>query len=279
MSGVGGDGGVTRVDGATPPLPAPPRPPARVHSSGRRVRLGDVRPDGRARLDALARYLQDAAADDVRDAGMADEPRWVVRRTYLELHRRPRYDETLELRTWCSGTGAAWAERRTSLEGAAGGRVEAVSLWVSLDPATMRPSAPGERFGAVYGASARGRSVRARLLHPPAPEGADRLDGPGRGEPGEVGERPWALRAADFDVLGHVNNAVAWCLLEEELGAAASGRRVRSAEVEYREPIGRQGVLTVRRAFGEGELRMWAAPEGGPVGLTGLARVEPLPAR
>ena len=38
---------------------------ARVVTRRRRVRLGDAAPSGTVRLDALARYLQDIADDDV----------------------------------------------------------------------------------------------------------------------------------------------------------------------------------------------------------------------
>ncbi len=272
--------GARRADGATPPLPGRPGAGGRVHETSRRVRLADVRPDGRARLDALARYLQDVAADDVRDAGVADERRWVIRRTYLDIARRPRYEELLDLATWCSGTGAAWAERRTSLRGSGGAAVEAASVWVSLDPETMRPVPPGERFHRVFGAAAGQRVVRARLLHQelaaPAGGGEDCPRGDGR-LPRGVGERRWALRAADFDVLGHVNNAVAWGLLDEEADLSVPRWRVGSAEVEYREPIAEPGEVTVRRAAGGATLRMEVVRGGGGLALTGLARFEPSP--
>ena len=40
-----------------------------MYQASRRVRLGDASPRGRLRLDACARYLQDIANDDSRDAG------------------------------------------------------------------------------------------------------------------------------------------------------------------------------------------------------------------
>ena len=43
----------------------------------RRVRLGDVLPSGDARLDAIARYLQDVAADDGHDAGIDSHLVWL----------------------------------------------------------------------------------------------------------------------------------------------------------------------------------------------------------
>ncbi|HEY1734060.1 MAG TPA: acyl-ACP thioesterase domain-containing protein, partial [Acidimicrobiales bacterium] len=76
-----------------PPLPGR----GRVFTAGRRVRLGDALPSGRLRLDALARYLQDVAADDVAEAGFPDEARWVVRTTHVEVHTWPVYDEAIEV--------------------------------------------------------------------------------------------------------------------------------------------------------------------------------------
>ena len=64
--------------------------------------------------------------------------------------------------------------------------------------------------------------MRARLRHPAAPpDGAARL--------------PWRFRAADLDLAGHVNNAVYWQVLEEELVAADPAGGV-DAEIEYRTP-------------------------------------------
>ncbi|MFM2076244.1 MAG: hypothetical protein RJA49_134, partial [Actinomycetota bacterium] len=51
----------------------------RVYHGTGVVRLGDSSPGGRARLDAIARLLQDVADDDARDAGFGDFA-WVVRR-------------------------------------------------------------------------------------------------------------------------------------------------------------------------------------------------------
>jgi acyl-ACP thioesterase len=173
-------------------LPEPAH--GRVYAGTRRVRLSDVSPRGRLRLDGVVRYLQDVADDDTRDAGFVDAQGWVVRRTVIEVTAFPTFLEPVALRTWCSGTGSRWAERRTSLRGESGGHLEAATLWVHLDPATMRPQPLPERFHLLYGPSAAGRSVRATLHHPPSPPaGAER--------------HAWHLRFTDFDVLGHVNNA------------------------------------------------------------------------
>ena len=69
----------------------PPPRRGRVFTSGARAGLADCAPSGRIRLDALARWLQDVAYDDVEDAGVAGAAVWVVRRTRLRVARFPRF--------------------------------------------------------------------------------------------------------------------------------------------------------------------------------------------
>lgn len=47
-------------------------PSGRVYAARRIVRSTDVVPSGRLRLDALARYLQLAAEDDLADSGLTE---------------------------------------------------------------------------------------------------------------------------------------------------------------------------------------------------------------
>jgi acyl-ACP thioesterase len=193
----------------------PPRPVAgRVFEAQRRVRLSDTDAAGRLRLDAVARYLQDVAADDVADAGWAaDEHVWVVRRTLLDVARPFLGDEEVDLATWCSGVGAAAAARRTSLTGDRGGAIEAESVWIHLDR-ELRPARLGQRFLSIYAPTAEGRGVST-------PAGSIRA--------------PWPLRATDVDLLGHVNNAAYWAAVEEA-ATGGLGEPLR-AELEYRQPI------------------------------------------
>ncbi len=83
----------------------PPRPGGRVFEQSMHPGLADSAPDGRVRLDAVARWLQDVAYADVADAGLAARSRRVVRRTRLHIERFPRFGEALTLRTFCSGLG------------------------------------------------------------------------------------------------------------------------------------------------------------------------------
>jgi acyl-ACP thioesterase len=196
----------------------------RVFTRRRAVRGTDVNAEGRLRLDAVARYLQEAAEDDLTDAGWRAAYGWVVRRCALRIESYPRLGQRLTVRTFCSATGPRWAERTTTLA-VDGGRglsdlVRARAVWVAVDAGTGQPCPLGEEFHRIYGPSAAGRTVSARLRHPHAPEAA--------------AGGPWPLRAADFDASGHVNNAIHWAAVEDVL--AGLGWRPAHAELEYHRP-------------------------------------------
>jgi acyl-ACP thioesterase len=219
-----------------------------VPAGGRRyvghrpVRLGDVDPDGSLRFDALARYLQDVAADDAADAGLDPATGWLVRRSLVVVEQPARLGERVELTTFCSGTGRSWAERRTSLRGDGGAAVEASSLWVQVSVASGRPATLDQHFHELYGTAAGGRRVSARLTLP--------------GPPPAAVSRPWAVRRVDLDTFGHVNNAAHWALVEEAL-VPGGGRRGR-AEVEFHGPVDGGDELVLRTAAGEhGSVAAW----------------------
>jgi len=167
------------------------------------VRLGDVGTDGVIRLDGVARQLQDVATDDWEDTGAASSDVWVVRRTAVRLAvdgRWPTYKERVTVTTWCAGVGAAWAERRTNISIDGRLMIEAAALWVPVDlsghPVRIRPE-----FFEIYGEAVRGRKISGRLPRPVVDPSAT--------------SRPWPLRRADLDVVGHVNNAAVWQAVTE----------------------------------------------------------------
>ena len=199
-----------------------PEPAAgRVYAGRRIVRSTDVTPAGRLRLDALARYLQTVAEDDLADSGLLGPAVWLVRRCSLQFRGLPAMGERVTLRTFCSGTGPRWAERTTTLATQAGELLQASAVWAAVSRESGRPIPPGPEFEKVYGESARGRTASVRLSHR-RPGGSQR-------------SRPWPLRAADFDTAGHVNNAIAWAAVEDLL--AELGWLPARAEVEYHREI------------------------------------------
>jgi acyl-ACP thioesterase len=200
----------------------------RRFSAERPIRLSDADAAGRLRHDAIARYLQDVAADDVLDAGWSpDEHIWVVRRTVLDVRQPFVADTAVELTTWCGAVAGSAAARRTSLIGDRGGHVEAEMIWIHLG-ADLQPQRLGERFLSVYGASAEGRRASTRLTLP-APAG-------------HAAAEPWALRRTDIDQLGHVNNAAYWIAVEEHVALTAPHRAV----LEYRQPVDLDDAVELR---------------------------------
>jgi acyl-ACP thioesterase len=200
-----------------------PPPGGRIFEETVRVGFADCGPSGRARLDALARWLQDIAYDDVEDAGLATMAVWVVRRTRIQVRRFPRFGERMKMTTFCSGLGRMWGERRTTVSRPeqAETDVEAVALWVHLDPATWRPIRFNEQEALLYGSAAASRRVSARLRHP-SPEAPTQSE-------------RWTFRAVDLDIAGHVNNAAYWQPLEEELLRGPEPEQI-DVEIEFRTP-------------------------------------------
>ncbi|MDQ2651132.1 MAG: thioesterase [Actinomycetota bacterium] len=235
------------------------RPAAgRVFEGLRKVRIGDVDPRGRMRLDAAVRFLQDLSADDTADAALPDAEAWVVRRTTIEVHRFPRYLEGLALATWCSGTGSHWAERRVTIVGDRGGHIEASSIWVHVDLASGRPSRIPAGFDEIYGEAAGGRRVKARLVHH---------------DPGPDAQRqPWVIRHTDLDVLDHVNNAAYWEAVEEARAADGTLHAPLRVEVEHHNAL-EHGDAAELVTTNEGDaLHVWVT---GPRGVGASAVLRP----
>lgn len=204
--------------------------------------IADAGATGRCRLDAMARWLQDVAYEDLVDAGFEGAGAWIVRRTRIRVESFPRFGEDLLLRTFCSGIGRFSAERRTSISGGSAA-VETVALWVCLDPEAGRPMRFPAEFIAAYEESAAGRDANVRLRHPEPPDGARRS--------------AWRFRASEMDPAGHINNSHYWVPLEEELAAGPEPEAI-DAEVEYRDPAVAGEVVLL----GEDRSIWIASPEG-----------------
>jgi acyl-ACP thioesterase len=238
-----------------------PRPASgRIFESGRRVRLADVDPTSRCRLDALVRHLQDVARDDSADSNLSNPMNWVVRRTMLEIHQPPQFEEWLDIATWCSGFGGRWAERRTELRGDRGAHVEGSTLWVFVDGETGRPARLPPDFFEIWGATAGDRRVSARTTLPSS-------------WPDDVHDDEWPVRFSDLDVLGHVNNAAQWMAVEEALERAGQQKAPVRAELEHGPGVEPDTDVRLKWRAVDGGVDTWLTTDGT---AGSVARVRPL---
>ena len=212
----------------------------RRFTTNSRVRLSDVTPGGLLRLDGVARTLQDAATDDWDACGIDSEFNWVARRTAFRFvgSHWPVYEEHLSSVTWCAGTGAAWAERRTNVYAGDEVVIEAASLWVPIDINGFPQRIPA-KFHEIYGEAMGGRKVSGRVDTLPPPDGAP--------------QRPYQVRRADLDVIGHVNNAAVWQAITEVVEAP-----VVYAEVVHRGPVEADHEVSLV----EGKEALWLLVDG-----------------
>jgi acyl-ACP thioesterase len=188
----------------------------------RTVRLADMDDSGRLRLDAVARYLQDTAIEDVLETGWGmPDHLWFIRRIELEVDVPFLEDSSVEVVTWCSGIAAIAAGRRWSLRGDAGGRIEVESVWIHLGPDARPARIAG--FD-VYAQAADGRPVSTKIdLVAPPPSAAT---------------FPWPLRSTDVDLHGHVNNSVHWEAVEHRLTRRGFDlAQPLSARIDYGDPL------------------------------------------
>lgn len=215
----------------------PPPPTGRTFRVDYKIRLSDTDATGRLRLDAVARFLQDAAVDDVEETDWgAPDHLWVLRSIRMDVVRPFLEDASVAIHTWGSSMSSLAAGRRWSLAGDAGGTIEVDSTWIHLD-GDARPARIGAGFE-DYVEAAQGRVASTKLT----------LDPPSVDQP----RTPWPLRATDVDRMGHVNNAAYWAAVEQRLaGGPLDLRSPHRARLEYRHPLDLDDDVELVESAGE----------------------------
>ena len=109
------------------------------------VRLSDTDATGRLRLDAIARYLQDAANDDVQEMGWgAPEHLWVLRSVRIDVLTPSLEDRRVGIVTWGSSFSAlAWRPDVEPLPGSTCGPRAPTPAAAARRPPWLRRSRAG----------------------------------------------------------------------------------------------------------------------------------------
>jgi acyl-ACP thioesterase len=173
------------------------------------LRVADIDPEGRLRLDAAARHIQDIGQDHVHELGFDEtHPLWVVRRTMIDLIRPIEFHDMLRLRRWCSGSSTRWCEIRVRIDGAKGGLIESEAFWININRDTAMPSRISDDFLEQLQRTTDIPRLRWKAyLTPGAREDADQI-------------REYPVRFTDLDLFDHMNNAVYWSVVEDYLSAS-----------------------------------------------------------
>lgn len=178
-----------------------------------RVRFDEATPDGDVRASTILRWAQDAAWIHSEALGydrswyLAHGLSWLVRAVELAVREPVRFGETVAVSTEVTGFRRVWARRRTEVT--RDGRLLAWvhTDWVMIDARGLPTRIPDE--------------FPARFEIAPGPFSPGRVDLPEA--PPAATVREFAVRQADLDPLGHVNNAAYLDYLEEVLADLPGG--------------------------------------------------------
>jgi len=196
-----------------------------VYRTSWRVATGDVGDDLNLRLDGVARYIQEVGAENLVDAGEAEEhPHWLVQRTVIDVIEPIAFPNEVTFSRWCSALSLRWCTMRVDLVGSDGGRIETEGFWIAMNAKTLTPQRATdsllERFGTT--------TTEHRLKWRPWLKNPDTIDE----------SAPFALRRTDIDLFEHVTNTAYWHAVHEIMAIAPEVcTPPYRAVIEYRKPI------------------------------------------
>lgn len=215
-----------------------------VYQTGWRLGTFDIDERKNLRLDGVARYIQEAGAEHLADADLAEvHPHWIVLRTVIDVIEPIEIPSDITFRRWCAALSTRWCSMRVQLRGSDGGRIETEGFWICVNIDTLTPSRLSDECIARFGSTTDNHRLRWRpWLTDPIVDGK---------------ETPFPLRRTDIDLFEHVNNTIYWHGILEILGArpdlAASPHRV---VLEYRSPIKFGETVTIHSAERDDSIRM-----------------------
>lgn len=183
------------------------------HSREFRLRYSEVDDRGELTPVSLLNILEETASSHCDESGwgvfrlMEEGYGWVLLRGGFEMSRYPRYREDFRVETWVSRARRFEAYRENRVVSSTGEILgTARALWLFYDISRRRPASIFEDI------------LKAWTPGGPAASGMDlsEIEGPSSAPDAEsrAAEADFAVRRADIDTNGHVNNVVylSWAL-------------------------------------------------------------------
>jgi len=220
-----------------------------VFRTGWKLATSDIDHQLLARLDGVARDIQEVGADHLIDAGYAEiHPHWIVQRTVIDVIEPLEWPNDITFRRWCSGISSRWCSMRVRLDGSNGGRIETEAFWINMNKDTLTPSLIADGFFNRLGTTTENHRLKWRSWLPGPVEHA-------------ATATPFALRYTDGDLFEHVNNTIYWHGVHEVLAHAPDLSHLLAAPyravVEYRKPITLDESVTIRSVRRDDALHIW----------------------
>ncbi|KUI28424.1 acyl-[acyl-carrier-protein] thioesterase [Mycobacterium sp. GA-2829] len=208
------------------------------------VSTGDIGDQLQLRLDGVARYIQEVGAENLMDAGEAEEhPHWLVQRTVIDVIEPIEWPNEVSFSRWCSALSTRWCTMRVDLVGSEGGRIETEGFWIAINEKTLTPQRVSDSLIEKFASTTEEHRLRWR---------------PWLSDPAETdATMPFALRRTDIDLFEHVTNTAYWHAIHEVMAEAPEVcRPPYRAVVEYRRPIKYGEDVTLRWVRGEDEVNI-----------------------
>ena len=210
-----------------------------VYRTGWRVATGDIGGDLQLRLDSVARYIQEVGAENLVDAGEAEEhPHWLVQRTVVDVIEPIAFPNEVSFSRWCSALSSRWCTMRVDLVGSDGGRIETAGFWIAINAKTLTPQRVTDTLIERFASTTTEHRLRWRpwLQDPAGPDEA----------------MPFTLRRTDIDLFEHVTNTAYWHAIHEVMALVPQVcTPPYRAVVEYRRPIKYGEDVTIRWQVGD----------------------------
>ncbi|NMO04599.1 acyl-ACP thioesterase [Gordonia sp. TBRC 11910] len=231
---------------------------ARFFEAGYRVRTDDVDQAMRVRLDAVARFLQDAANDNLDATPFVEtDPYWIVRRTIIDVIEPISWPGEVSVERWCGALSTRWTNMRVRVTSKhetnrfnpgsrPDGLIETEGFWINVNEQGM-PSRITDHALELLGETALETRLRWKSMNQDtAPDDV------------VLPDRPHVLRVTDFDPFRHLNNAAYLEAVEDELADHPDlVERPHRLVIEYLRPIVPGTELTLRRRRTADKLEVW----------------------